>query len=69
MTHVRRAKQLRVSELYIYGAGGHGAVVAEVAAAIGHKVVGFVDDDPELAGTAVLRWEVVGGSGQIPRRQ
>lgn len=39
--------------LVVYGAGGHGQVVAEAAAAAGWRVVGFVDDkavpNPESA--------------------
>ncbi|MEM6392618.1 MAG: acetyltransferase [Planctomycetota bacterium] len=34
--------------LVVYGAGGHGRVVAEAAAAAGVSVVGFVDDRPPV---------------------
>lgn len=43
--------------LVIYGAGGHGQVVAEAARAAGMRVVGFVDDAPPaetVAGLPVL---------------
>jgi sugar O-acyltransferase (sialic acid O-acetyltransferase NeuD family) len=33
--------------LIVFGAGGHGKTVAEVAAKAGWKVAGFVDDDPD----------------------
>ncbi|MFP4144617.1 MAG: NeuD/PglB/VioB family sugar acetyltransferase [Phycisphaeraceae bacterium] len=33
--------------LVIYGAGGHGRVVADAAAAAGAKVLGYLDDQPE----------------------
>ena len=46
----------------VYGAGGHGKVVADVARSAGFEVVGFVDDDPErqrsgLWGLQVLSWD------------
>ena len=34
--------------LIVYGAGGHGLVVAEAAAAAGWRVRGFVDDNPAI---------------------
>lgn len=34
-----------VTELYIYGASGHGKVVLDVALRLGYKVKGFIDDD------------------------
>ena len=37
--------------LYIYGAGGHAKVVAD---AFGGPVAGFIDDNPERAGTRFL---------------
>lgn len=39
--------------LLIVGGGGHGKVVADVARACGHEVVGFVDSDPEKLGRVV----------------
>lgn len=33
--------------LLVYGAGGHGKVVADVGRSAGFDVVGFIDDDPE----------------------
>lgn len=46
----------------VYGAGGHGKVVADVARSAGFEVIGFVDDDPErqrsgLWGLRVLSWD------------
>ena len=32
----------------IVGAGGHGRDLAEIAAALGHRVVAFYDDDASL---------------------
>jgi UDP-N-acetylbacillosamine N-acetyltransferase len=34
-----------VKQIYIYGASGHGKVVADIAKAVGYTVVAFVDDD------------------------
>ncbi len=42
--------------LLVYGAGGHGVVVAEAAAAAGWRVVGFIDDDARTH--RVLDWPV-----------
>lgn len=49
--------------LYVYGASGHGRVVAEMAARAGFKVLGFVDDDEgksgeSLAGLPVCCWSI-----------
>jgi UDP-N-acetylbacillosamine N-acetyltransferase/acetyltransferase EpsM len=43
--------------IIVWGAGGHGRVVAEVALSAGFRVVGFVDADPRKLGSPV------GGSG------
>lgn len=42
------------NELVVYGAGGHGKVVAEILTAAGHEVHGFIDDDVRLAGSLVV---------------
>ena len=34
-----------MKEIYIYGASGHGKVVADIARAVGFTVVAFIDDD------------------------
>jgi len=52
--------------IYVIGAGGHGAVVAEVAEAAGLEVAGFIDD-VQNKGAEVLRWKVLGGRESIPR--
>ena len=42
--------------IYVYGAGGHGQVVAEAAEAAGLKVLGIVDESPPVG--SVGRWPV-----------
>jgi sugar O-acyltransferase (sialic acid O-acetyltransferase NeuD family) len=54
----------------ILGAGGHGHVVADILlqtnqARADCKVVGFLDDDPALADTAILGLPVLGAIAQI----
>jgi sugar O-acyltransferase (sialic acid O-acetyltransferase NeuD family) len=41
---------MRTESLLIWGAGGHGKVVAEIARMSGHQVEGFVDRDPARLG-------------------
>lgn len=43
----------RVERVLIWGAGGHGKVVAELARRAGHAVIGFVDADPAKLGRVV----------------
>jgi len=47
------------SHLVVYGAGGHGRVVADAARAAGLEVLGFLDDGL-AAGGQVLDWRVLG---------
>lgn len=54
-------------DIYVIGAGGHGAVVAELAQITGWNLVGFVDDNAELEGSGVLESTVLGGTEKIPR--
>jgi sugar O-acyltransferase (sialic acid O-acetyltransferase NeuD family) len=46
-------------KLVVYGAGGHGRVVADAAAAAGFEVLGFLDDALP-PGREVLGWRVLG---------
>jgi sugar O-acyltransferase (sialic acid O-acetyltransferase NeuD family) len=52
--------------MYIVGAGGHGAVVADIGLACGYLIIGFLDDDPRSHGTRVLHWTVLGGRDRLP---
>jgi sugar O-acyltransferase (sialic acid O-acetyltransferase NeuD family) len=45
-----------MSRIIIVGAGGQGAIVADIA----HDVIGFVDDDPKFAGTTCFDRPVLG---------
>lgn len=36
--------------VFVYGAGGHGKVVADILLACGIEIEGFIDDDPEKVG-------------------
>jgi len=47
--------------LVVYGAGGHGRVVADAAEAAGFDVLGFLDDSCSV-GSPVLAWQVLGGA-------
>lgn len=48
----------------VYGASGHGKVVAEAARALGHVVLGFIDDGVPV-GTLVLGLPVMGDFGRL----
>ena len=40
--------------IVIYGAGGHGKVIAEILIACGRSLKGFIDDNASLRGSSVL---------------
>lgn len=53
--------------LYVFGASGHGKVVAEAALRSGvHDVVGFLDDDPAKWKLRLLDLPVLGGLDALP---
>jgi len=52
-----------MSRIVIVGAGGQGAIVADIL----HNAVGFVDDDPKRAGTTVLDLPVLGPIAALSR--
>lgn len=55
-------------DVLIVGAGGHGRVVLDILRAAGkHRVVGFLDADPALAGTRVHDVEVLGAMNLLPK--
>lgn len=49
-----------MSGILVLGAGGHGKVVADILCCQGQPVVGFLDDDPALWGSARLGLPVLG---------
>lgn len=50
--------------IYVYGAGGHGKVVADIMLASGATVVGFIDDTYTI-GTIVLGLPVLGNGAWL----
>ncbi|MGN6726503.1 MAG: acetyltransferase [Tepidisphaeraceae bacterium] len=53
-------------DVILVGAGGHGKVVLDILQAMGkHRVVGFLDADPQLHGTQVAGVPVLGGINQL----
>src|SRR5438552_124198 len=61
MVGLRMGNELigRGHKLVVYGAGGHGRVVADAAVAAGFEVLGFLDDSVP-PGRNVLGWPVLG---------
>ena len=55
-----------IGSLLILGAGGHGRVVADAAAAAGWSPVAFLDDDASAA--AGTRWEILGPLDSLPAK-
>ncbi|MFZ5445975.1 MAG: acetyltransferase [Myxococcota bacterium] len=55
---------MTTSPVLVFGAGGHGRVVAETVLALGLRVDGFIDDGVP-AGTVVLGLPVLGGSSWL----
>ena len=56
--------------LYVFGASGHGKVVAEAASRSGvYQVVGFLDDNPVKTGLRLLDLPVLGGLDSLSTRQ
>ncbi|HXI13971.1 MAG TPA: acetyltransferase [Thermoanaerobaculia bacterium] len=51
-----------MNDVFVYGGGGHGKVVAEVIESMGgYRVVGFLDDRLDR-GHRIGRWTVIGGA-------
>lgn len=62
MSGMRDEARSDTGKLLIYGASGHGRVVADAARAVGYRVVGWGDGNRELRGAKVAGFEVVAGS-------
>jgi sugar O-acyltransferase (sialic acid O-acetyltransferase NeuD family) len=53
-------------KVVLFGAGGHGRVVADILAALAEvEVIGFLDDDPGRHGQVVGALPVLGGTGRL----
>ena len=53
-------------KVLVYGARGHGKVVADILLASGdHELKGFVDDDESLYGSTVIGFQVIGGAERL----
>jgi sugar O-acyltransferase (sialic acid O-acetyltransferase NeuD family) len=52
--------------IFIFGASGHGKVVADAAQRQGYRVVGFFDDAPARWGDSLLGIPVEGGRASLP---
>jgi sugar O-acyltransferase (sialic acid O-acetyltransferase NeuD family) len=66
--HIHQLPDMEVTELYIYGASGHGKVVADVALVLGHHVYGFIDDNLYLIDKHVLGLPIFGGFEWMSKR-
>lgn len=54
-------------KIVLYGASGHGKVIADIISAIpGMELVGFIDDNPGKYGRTVGRFPVLGGAEFLP---
>lgn len=47
-------------KLFIYGAGGHGKVIADILREAGYSIAGFLDDNKNKKGIRILNYEVLG---------
>src|SRR2546430_1037509 len=55
-------------KVFVYGAGGHGKVVADIILAAGeHEVLGLFDDNVALHGATVMDLSVIGGREEMKR--
>lgn len=52
-------------KIVIVGAGGQGAVVADILQRAGAEAIGFVDDTPSLRGATILGLPVLGAIGDL----
>lgn len=46
-----------MKKLYLYGASGHGKVIAEIAEDVGFEILGFIDAD--VSKTFILSYEII----------
>ena len=53
------------SRIFVYGASGHGKVVADILLARSIALEGFIDDDPSLKSTEILGLKIKGDGGWL----
>lgn len=49
----------------IYGASGHGKVIADILEKCGMEIMGFIDDDPLKIQKFIFNYKILGGIGKI----
>src|SRR3990172_3176363 len=59
-----QGSSLAIRSVIVYGASGHGKVVADIALCAGYTLAGFLDDDPSkvggvLLGAPIFSWEAL----------
>jgi sugar O-acyltransferase (sialic acid O-acetyltransferase NeuD family) len=57
------------SRVFLFGAGGHAKVVADIVERTGARIAFVVDDDPACAGRRLLGYEVIGGRAALVARR
>lgn len=60
---------MRPMDIYVYGAGGHGKVVADILLAGNTKIAGFIDDNQSFRGAHVLGLPVLGDSAWLMHKR
>ncbi|HTP70200.1 MAG TPA: acetyltransferase [Dongiaceae bacterium] len=59
---------MKISTAFVYGASGHGKVVADILLSAGkHQLAGFIDDNPAMKGATVLGLPVLGDGAWLER--
>ena len=54
-----------MDQVIIIGASGHARVCLEILEAQGRKVIGFYDDDPNLVGTIIHGYPILGSISEL----
>lgn len=56
-----------MKSIIIYGASGHGKVIADIIEKSGGTILGFLDDDESKWGTTYFGYRVLGGEAELTR--